>query len=70
MNDRKMHPLISIITVSYNAEEYIEQCIQSVLSQDFDGFEYIIIDGVGIQNQTAVYLMLLIKAWSRQRVSG
>jgi len=38
-------PLISIITVCYNAEEYIEQCIQSVLSQDFDNFEYIIIDG-------------------------
>lgn len=38
-------PLISIITVCYQANEYIEQCIQSVLSQTFEDFEYIIIDG-------------------------
>ncbi len=38
-------PLISVITVCYQAEEYLEQCIQSVISQTFDDFEYIIIDG-------------------------
>jgi len=38
-------PLFSIITVCLNAQEFIEQCIQSVLSQEFDDFEYIIIDG-------------------------
>jgi len=38
-------PLISIITVCFNSEEFIEQCVQSVLSQDFDDYEYIIIDG-------------------------
>jgi glycosyltransferase involved in cell wall biosynthesis len=36
---------ISIITVCYNAEEYFEEAIESVLSQDYDNFEYIIIDG-------------------------
>ena len=38
-------PFISIITVSYNAVEYIEQCLQSVVEQTFDNFEYIVIDG-------------------------
>ncbi len=38
-------PLISVITVCYQADEYIEQCIQSVIAQDFQDFEYIIIDG-------------------------
>lgn len=38
-------PLISIITVSYNAAETIEQTILSVLNQNFDSFEYIFIDG-------------------------
>lgn len=38
-------PLISVITVCYQAEAYLEQCILSVLSQEFDGFEYILIDG-------------------------
>jgi glycosyltransferase involved in cell wall biosynthesis len=36
---------ISIITVCYNAEKYFKEAIESVLSQDYDNFEYIIIDG-------------------------
>jgi glycosyltransferase involved in cell wall biosynthesis len=38
-------PLISVVTVSLNAVEYIEQCIESVFAQDFDDYEYVIIDG-------------------------
>lgn len=40
-----MNPLVSIITVSYNAQDTIEQTIQSVLNQTYDNIEYIIIDG-------------------------
>lgn len=36
---------ISIITVVYNAQETIEETIKSVLNQDFDNVEYLIIDG-------------------------
>jgi len=38
-------PLISIITVCFNAHEYIEQCMNSVIYQNFDRYEYIVIDG-------------------------
>lgn len=38
-------PLISVVTVCLNAQDFINQCIQSVLSQEFDDFEYVIIDG-------------------------
>ena len=38
-------PKISVITVCLNAQEFIEQCMQSVLTQTFNDFEYVIIDG-------------------------
>lgn len=38
-------PLISIITVVYNGEEYLEQTIKSVLNQSYKKIEYLIIDG-------------------------
>jgi glycosyltransferase involved in cell wall biosynthesis len=36
---------VSIITVVYNCKEYIEDCIQSVISQVYLDIEYIVIDG-------------------------
>ncbi len=38
-------PQISVITVCLNAVEFIEQAIQSVVTQSYPGLEYIIIDG-------------------------
>ena len=38
-------PIISIITVVFNGEKYLEETIQSVLNQTYDNVEYIIIDG-------------------------
>lgn len=36
---------ISILTVVKNGEKYLEETIKSVISQDYNNFEYIIIDG-------------------------
>ncbi len=45
MNSETNHPVISIITITFNSEEFLEQTIKSVLDQTYSNIEFIIIDG-------------------------
>lgn len=38
-------PIISVVTICYNAEEYIEATVKSVLQQTYSNIEYIVVDG-------------------------
>ena len=40
-----IHPIFSIITVTYNAENVLEDTIQSIIAQTYKHIEYIIVDG-------------------------
>ncbi|WP_300729089.1 glycosyltransferase family 2 protein [uncultured Bacteroides sp.] len=49
-NTHHLHPRFSIITVTYNAGSLLEDTIQSVITQTYKNFEYIIIDGKSTDN--------------------
>ena len=38
------NPIISIIVPVYNAQNYIEKCINSILNQDMENYEVIVIN--------------------------
>lgn len=54
MQSTQANPKISIVTVCFNMEKYIEQTIRSILDQGYDNLEYIVIDGKSNDNTVAV----------------
>jgi glycosyltransferase involved in cell wall biosynthesis len=49
-----MNPLVSVITVTYNAEKYLEHTILSIVNQTYTNIEYIIIDGKSTDKTTSI----------------
>lgn len=45
---------ISLITVTYNSSRFLEDCIKSVIMQDYDKVEHIVIDGVSTDGTIAI----------------
>jgi len=55
---------VSVVTVVYNSEKTISDCIDSVINQDYGNIEYIIIDGKSTDQTTEI-----IKSYQRHAPS-
>jgi glycosyltransferases involved in cell wall biogenesis len=65
--DKNMDALISVIIPVYNAEKYVEATVESVLSQNHDNFEVILVDD-GSTDNSAVICDSLSAKYDRIRV--
>ena len=39
-----MTPFFSVVIPVYNAEKYINRCVESILQQSFENFEVVLVD--------------------------
>jgi len=49
-----LRPMISIVMPSFNQADYIERSILSVLQQDYEAVEFILVDGGSMDNTSAI----------------
>lgn len=65
-------PLVSIITVVYNSEIYIERTIQSILNQSYPNIEHVILDGNSKDNTLSIIKKYddKIAFWKSERDAG
>ncbi len=50
----KQQPLVTILTPVYNGEKYLAECIESVLAQTYQNFEYIIVNNCSKDGTLAI----------------
>lgn len=60
---RKVEQKIVIISPTYNSEKYISNCIESVVSQDYDNYEMIVIDDASTDDTYNI-----AKQWESDRI--
>lgn len=54
IKDKNEFPKISIVTPSFNQGEYLEECIDSILSQNYPNLEYVVMDGGSSDNSVEI----------------
>ena len=56
-----MQPKISVIVTVYNSEEYIEECIRSLMEQTLDFLEYIIVNDASTDNSINIINSVILE---------
>lgn len=59
------YPLVSVLVPAYNHEDYISDCVYSVLEQDYPRIELIVIDDGSSDNTDRIIKEILVKNPSR-----
>ena len=62
MKKVKSNPEISVIIAMYNAEKFIEECLQSVLNQTMENFEIIVADDCSTDNSVEVVKKMMVSS--------
>jgi len=65
--DKRQQPLVTVVTPVYNMGEYLADCVESVLAQTYQDFEYIIVNNCST-DQTLEVASKYAKRDSRIRV--
>lgn len=47
-------PLVSVVTPFFNSDDYLEECIQSVLNQTYNNWEYILVDNCSTDRSKSI----------------
>ena len=50
----KEEPFVSVLTPVYNGGKFLEECIQSVLNQNYENWEYVIVDNQSTDNSSEI----------------
>lgn len=71
MGGNLMEPLkISVITPSFNSGKYIERAIKSVLDQDYENFEHVVMDGQSTDDTIEILKKYPHLIWVSEQDSG
>jgi glycosyltransferase involved in cell wall biosynthesis len=65
-------PILSLVTINYNGADFLEKCIESVISQATEDIEYFIVDGGSSDNSLEIIRKYegLLSGWISEQDSG